>query len=95
MGEKKLLNSEQEYFDYCISNDIGNIKRIYSSSYCDLDEDSSEKCNKFFSHVLEREVLHITRKPKRYRCIFTWHCEEGDHDRYSGFFVYEDDFKKE
>lgn len=95
MGGKKLLKSEQEYFDYCISNDIGNIHRTYSSSYCDIDEDSSEKCNSYFSRFLRNELLHVTRKPKKYPCVFTWHCEEGDHNRYSGFFVYQDDFKEE
>lgn len=93
MGEKKLLNSEQEYFDYCICEGIGGIYRKYSSTSCYLDEESSIACDE--GGQLMNEYVHITRKPKRYPCIFTWHCEEGDHDIYSGFFVYEDDFKKE
>ncbi len=96
MREKKLLKSEQEYFDYCVNNDIGSIHGTYSSSYCYLDDDSSKKCNEFFSHVFQREVLNVIYKPKKYPCIFTWHCEEiSNHKRYYGFFVYQEDFKEE
>ena len=89
--EKKLLHSDKEYFDYCAVNTIGNIHRMYTSQSCYIDEDSSEPCQEYVK-VIYDETMNIDRKPKQYPCVFVWDCEEGDHDIYSGMFVYPGDF---
>ena len=96
---KRLLNSDEEYFNYCIENSIGNISRTYGSQYCNVGEDEeSEPCYFHYTYKSHsgylNEVLEVKRKPTHYPCVICWHCEEGDHDYYHGNFVYMEDFKK-
>ena len=94
---KELLNSDEEYFNYCIGNSIGDISRKYGSQYSYVGEDSeSEKCDFYHTYTSDShsETLEVKRKPTHYPCVICWHCEEGDHDYYHGSFVYMEDFKK-
>ncbi len=91
--EKKLLNSEEEYFDLCKGENIGDVSRRYCSQYCSIED--GIPCD--VSHVWNDETLHITTKPASYPCVFVWHLEEDcrDHDYFIGQFIYEKDFKEE
>ena len=85
---KVLLTSDEQYFEYCVGESIGSIYRKYSSQSCYIDD--GEECDHW--EYVFGESMHITVKPKNYPCIFTWHCDEGDHDYYYGTFVYQEDF---
>ncbi len=87
--EKVLLHSEKEYTDYCVENTIGNISRKYSSQSCFIDG-YFDNCD--FSYKLDNETLCVKEKPVRYPRVFIWHCVEGDHDYYYGYFIYIEDF---
>lgn len=90
---KKLLNSEEEYFDLCKSENIGEVSRRYSSQYCYIED--GIPCD--VSHDWGNETLRIDTKPESYPCVFVWHLEEDsrDHDIFHGQFIYEKDFKEE
>ena len=88
--EKKLLNSEEEYFNLCVGENIGEVSRRYCSQYCYID--GGIPCDVSYDGT---ETLHIDTKPTSYPCIFVWRLEEDsrDHDIFNGQFIYEKDFK--
>lgn len=91
--ETVLLNSDEEYFDYCVLNTIGDISRQYASQYSDVGYETGIECD--YWHKLEKPYsLHICRKPKTYPCVLVWRCWEGDHDCYDGEFVYLEDLSQ-
>lgn len=84
--EKTLLNSEEEYFNLCKREHIGEVSRRYCSQYCFIAD--GIPCD--VSHVCDNdETLRIKTKPATYPCMFVWHWEDID-----GQFIYENDFKK-
>ena len=99
--EKLFLKSDEEYFDVCISNKIGNMQRKYCSQFADIGDDGdSIECNFWHKYVYgtgddDYECIHVKRKPKSYPCVFVWHCDEGDHDFYYARFVYPEDLTLE
>lgn len=96
--EKRLLKSDEEYFEMCVGESIGDIKRQYASQYSDIGENSdSVECDfkykyEFGIYKDNPKTLHIKHKPKSYPCVFVWHRVEGDHDFLIGEFVYPSDF---
>lgn len=96
--DKKLLNSDKEYFNLCVEERIGRIPRKYSTQNATIGNKSdSVECDYFHNYkhgsAINTETLFVERKPKSYPCIFVWYLDEGDHDHYYGRFVYPEDFK--
>lgn len=97
--EKRILKSDEEYFNLCVEEKIGDIQRHYCSQYADVGERSdSVECDFWHKYVYGKhkddwESLHVKRKPKSYPCVFVWYCDEGDHDHWLGRFVYPSDFE--
>ena len=87
---KKILNSDDEYFQYCVSNDIGSIRRTYASQSCYVGEQSGVKCDYWYK-ISDDLSLNVSMKPKSYPCVLVWRCWEGDHDLVEGEFVYLED----
>lgn len=88
--ETVLLNSDKEYFDYCVLNTIGDISRQYASQYSDVGHETGIECD-YWHESDDSCTLRVTRKPKTYPCVLVWRCWEGDHDSYDGEFVYLED----
>lgn len=88
--EKRILKSEQEYFDLCVAEEIGSIWRKYGSQTCEIEY--GEKCDEYLTTHC-KETLHIQSKPTHYPCVLTWHCDCGDNDNFWGVFVYPEDLR--
>lgn len=84
--EKKLLHSDEEYFDLCESEAIGYIQRQYGSQSCDIE--NGIDWSKFVQYA--GEWIHIEKKPSHYPCIFIY--TETYEDCYKGQFIYLEDF---
>ena len=83
---KQLLNSDEEYFKYCVDNTVGYIHRKYDSQCCNYD--SGMECD--FGETVYGEWLKIERKPISYRCLMVWNCDDDDNCDVQ--FVYMEDF---
>ena len=95
--EKKVLKSDQEYFDYCVENTIGVIGRKYGSQCsCVGNDGDSVVCSYYHTYDNDScpETIVVERKPKKYPCVLCWMLEEGDNDIYRGAFVYPEDFNQ-
>lgn len=86
---KKLLKSEEEYYDYCIAHTVGYIYRKYGSQCCDYD--SGMECD-WYGTVFGDQTLRIEYQPVSYPCLMVWNTY-GPDDYQSVMFVYPDDLK--
>ena len=91
-----LLETKQDYIDYCIANDVFNTSQKYGSQYTNID--SGIEHDLYDAIDIEPNSLYIYRRyitsePMSYPCIFTWTCIDSDNPEYRGEFIYPLDFK--
>ena len=91
-----LLETKQDYIDYCIANDVFNTSQKYGSQYTNID--SGIEHDLYDAIDIEPNSLYIYRRyitsePMSYPCIFIWTCIDNDNPEYRGEFIYPLDFK--
>lgn len=84
-----LLETKQDYIDYCVENDVLNIPRKYASQYTEIDGGIDHD----LYDVISIDGKYISSEPLAYPCIFVWTCIDGNNDIYRGEFIYPGDFE--
>lgn len=93
--DKVLLNSDEEYFDLCVKEGIGN-----SNSGKGVQIAIVSKLNCEFIHEYKEDGtwLRVESKPESYPCVFTWFRDDHPKGRVDGtiiiygWFTYPGDF---
>ena len=91
-----LLETKQDYIDYCIANDVFNTSQKYGSQYTNIDGGIDHDL--YDAIDIEPDSICISRKyitsePMSYPCIFTWTCIDIGNPEYRGEFIYPQDFE--
>jgi hypothetical protein len=89
--EKILIADEEQYFIQCAVRNIGNIRRQYNSTWCNIT--NGEACD--YWEKYNGESIHITDKPFQYPCILVYYTEHGASEFIHGTFIYKSDFNNE
>lgn len=84
--ERVLFNSDQEYFQYCIDREIGDV----GNHLCYLSNCETLKVP-HFGVTSKGETILIDSKPSHYPCMLVWYTNGGG-ETYRGTFVYHDEF---
>lgn len=86
--EKVLLNSDQEYFQYCVDREVCDI----SNRLAFIENGEALK----YPHIgitTAGETTLVTTKPSHYPCIMVWYVEQCvSYERCGGTFIYYDEF---